>query len=146
MSGILGHFVKYQCIDNINDLLQTINLLGLCETKYSKFDIGVVAASWRKHDALLTTYFFENNNFIVSVGGDLVGFKTPPWDDIINAIIKKNYCYFKKLRGTFAISIFDKNNRIVFLLSDKNSPTFQSFAPHYKKASFIPRRSQPSVN
>ena len=128
MSGILGHLVNYQCVDNINDLLQTINLLGLYETKHSNFDIGVVAASWPKHDALLTSYYYENNNFIVSIGGDLVGFKTPPWENIINAIIKKNYCYFKKLRGTFAVSILDKNNRIIFLLSDRFShyPIFYS--------------------
>jgi asparagine synthetase B (glutamine-hydrolysing) len=120
MPGILGCFGKWHHVSP-NSLISTINLLSSCEIKKQKVHDGFLAASWRHNDLLSSSRCHEDSKYTASFSGDLVNFHKVPWNLIITDLRNKQYHHFSRYRGPFAIGIFDKIDRQVFVISDRTS-------------------------
>lgn len=121
MPGILGILGQQKEGSEIRKLARTLDPVSLCETKVVELSDGWLAAAMLTNNHLRITNYYEDNNYAGSFVGDLVGLENVPWKQIIGSFSREDYNTLCDLRGTFAISLFDKNLRRLSLVSDRIS-------------------------
>ena len=118
MPGIFGYFNNLIEKVSFKSLLNSINLLELCETKIYKSDshngITIGISSLQN----ISEFVFEEFKYAAFFSGDIIGYKKIPWQEILNIIEKENYKQFLNYEGNFTIAVLDKINKIIYIVSD----------------------------
>ena len=118
MPGIFGYFNNSIEKVTYKSLLDSINPLGLCETKiykiggYNGITIGISTLQ------NISDFVFEEFKYAAFFSGDIIGYKKMPWQEILNIIEKGNYQQFSDFNGNFTIAVFDKIKKVVYIVSD----------------------------
>lgn len=129
MSGFCG--ILSQDINSIDTtkFVKSINLTGNLKTKSLFSDDCFFSSSFHEEDPLKGDYLYETEDYIFLFCGDLVNFKSLPWNILIKNYLINNYEWINSLRGFFAFAIYNKTNKKLILISDQRSqmPIYYGF-------------------
>ena len=115
MAGMLG-FTKIDKID-VDYLIDTIDPLNLCVRDTIKFDKGILALA--THDSpLKDNKYFNSEEWIIIISGDLIDYLYIPYEEIIKNLEKRNFDYFKNFNGIFSIAAYNQTDSKLILISD----------------------------
>jgi len=121
MPGFLGYFSSDSSDLDTGSVLETINLLGHCETQAFDLDSGFCAVSWLRNSSIPARRYLEDARYTCCFAGDLTGCSEIPWNDIIEIIKNRDFRRFSDFRGAFAISVYDRTNSTISVISDRIS-------------------------
>ncbi len=121
MSGILGILGSHSRQIDITSFLVVLNPLSSCDTKVLTTVDGYVAVSWHGNDLLRSSRFYEDAHYAACFSGDLIDFREVPWEKVLRDFRNRRYEHFSSYRGTYAIAIFEKENRRISIVSDRIS-------------------------
>ncbi len=109
--------------DSYDEVLfeKSLNLVGTNITESVRIEEFFASVSFPGESSDEGSNLYEDQDMIILLGGDVIGFKNLPWEDIANNFQKENYSWFSSLRGLFSIAIYDKGNSSITLISDQNS-------------------------
>jgi asparagine synthetase B (glutamine-hydrolysing) len=132
MPGVFGVFPFSNEIAPRSSLLETIDPTQSCESSTTPVDDALLAVSWLVGSPLQKGRHPERYPYTAVLAGDLPGTSEPPWETIIRGIESGEYSAFARLRGPFALGIYDSRKKKVFLVSDRTSqhPLYYSVTPH----------------
>lgn len=120
MPGLYGLFAQTSPHFNQQALIECIDPCAACETRLLHTHNGIMACSWLRSDSLANR-FHEDLDIVGCFSGDLIDYQSIPWDKIKACLLQRRYGFLATLKGTFALSLYDKNKNRVFIVSDRNS-------------------------
>jgi len=128
MPGLIAILDKRNRRGDLEKALWTIDYLSNCKTKIVESGNTAMGIAWLKNDLFGDERFFENERFICALTGDLIGFQSVPWAEVIEGITEAKYSNLRNLKGVFAIAVFDKKENNLYTISDRRSqyPLFYS--------------------
>ena len=125
MFGIIGR--PEECLDK-DALIETIDLVSLCNSEFLEIGCGFMACAWLKSNNLLSSRHFQDPYYTACFSGDLIDVKEIPWEEIIRNLESGRYEPFSDFRGTFCFAVFRKSDEHLWIISDRTSqhPLFYS--------------------
>lgn len=124
MSGFCG--IKYLSDKDYSfynkDLFKkSINLVNTMKLDYQSSENSFVCASKLNNSPNKGKRVLTKNDLTLTFSGDLIEYDEIPWNDIVKAFEEKKIEYFAKLRGFFALCIYNETTKKVSLISDHRS-------------------------
>ena len=118
MLGIFGSFNKFK-----DRLFVMKSIKQNSNQKCNTFDVndGFLAASWLANAPLSGTRMLDCQYDIALFSGDIIGFKSIPWNDILSIFRDGKHERLESYNGNFSIAYYNKEKRILMLASDRRS-------------------------
>jgi len=116
--GIISNKIEY---DELKGLIQTINLSENLHVESLQAKNILFSVAFLKNSPLKGDRLFENETWIILFAGDIVEYKTIPYEDIIEILEEKKAKAFTKFNGYFSIAAYNKTLNKLFIISDRFS-------------------------
>ena len=95
--------------------------VGPSNTESVSLREGFLSVTCLTNSPLKGARFVEQDNHVACFAGDLVGIRDVPFDLILGCASSGDFSALSNLRGNFAIGIFDKSSRRLFLVTDRRA-------------------------
>lgn len=120
MSGLIaiaGDRSPELCLES---LVESINLSGTLVTRAARTNDSLLANAQHETAPVYADSIFEDDSFIAVVAGDIVNHSSIDWNNIRAEILGHEHprSALQNLQGAFAIALFDKPSRRLFVVSD----------------------------
>jgi hypothetical protein len=107
--------------DRLESLRESINLSGnLVEQSLIRSDYTFIT-TFLKSGPLGERRLYEDPDWVIAFAGDIVGRGVVPYEEIIRSISRDEGGFLTSLDGMFAIVAFHKQERVVYVISDRRS-------------------------
>lgn len=122
MSGFVGVIGDRQGeVHGLDVLKESINLSGGFVERHAVGSEYMFVVTFLAGCPLRERRLFENDAWIVAFAGDMIDYEAVPCDEIIRSVTGGAPDFLASLNGIFAIIVFDKRRRVVYVVSDRRS-------------------------
>jgi asparagine synthetase B (glutamine-hydrolysing) len=118
MAGMAGVFLRERERLDLDAIDRSINPLSIDTTNRMSLDEGVMMVVSPSNTPIRGARHFENERFACCVAGDLVDVEEIPWEMFVEFFRSECYDEFPELPGLFALAVFDKTEKRLFIVSD----------------------------
>jgi len=115
-----GQEIDFNFLNNIINLTKNKNIKKINLNNKNNFNL-CAAVSFLKDSVFKDSYIFNDTNICAIFDGDLIEYSSIPWKLILENFYRKNFDFFKNLRGYFVFLFYDLLNNIVYIISDHRS-------------------------
>lgn len=120
MAGMLCVFGLDRKLINRASLLEMLDPTGKCETVSIGDTDNFCLLAYHLRAPYRGPRVFEDSRYFACLDGDLVSAEDIPWSELAGQVVSgRTGKAFSGYRGNFAIIVFDKQNRIVYGISDR---------------------------
>jgi asparagine synthetase B (glutamine-hydrolysing) len=120
MAGMVCAFGFDVDLVNRSSLWDVLDPYGKCETVSIKDTGGFCLLAYHLRAPYSGPRVFEDSRYFACLDGDLVSEEDIPWSELAGQVASGSAGKaFLRYRGTFAIVVFDKKNRVIYGVSDR---------------------------
>jgi hypothetical protein len=121
MPGLVGAACDPSHISIRTDLMETIDPLHVCRMEEASLEEGFIASAYLEGGPLHGKHCYEDDAYVAAFDGDLVETERVPWNEMLGGIESRDFGGLARLRGNFAIAVWEKRRRILYLATDSRA-------------------------
>lgn len=122
MSGLLVIHSSEKIDQKVaTSLCQSLDLGNHYDVQRVDIDRGFLATAFRYNEPLGGPRTFESERWVVNFAGDLIDHQSVPYETIVSALVNGKYDVFESFNGIFVLTAYDKENMLVYAITDRRS-------------------------